>query len=87
MKLVISDAHTGLKEGIGVVFQGASWQRCRVRFIRYVLSVVPRAGQEMVASIIRTIFAQPHDEHVNTQFEEVARMLAKSHPKWARSTA
>jgi transposase-like protein len=30
VKLVISDAHTGLKKAIGVVFQGASWQRCRV---------------------------------------------------------
>jgi transposase-like protein len=83
VQLVISDAHTGLKKAIGVVFQGASWQRCRVHFMRNVLSVVPKASQEMVASIIRTIFAQPHLQHVNTQFDEVTRMLAKSHPKVA----
>jgi transposase-like protein len=37
----------------------------------------------MVASIIRTAFAQPDAGHVNTQFDEVTRMLAKSHPKVA----
>ena len=83
VKLVISDAHTGLKKAISVVFQGAAWQRCRVHFMRNVLSIVPKASQEMVASIIRTGFAQPDAEHVNAQFEEVVRMLAKSHPKVA----
>ena len=83
VQLVISDAHSGLKKAIGTVFQGASWQRCRVHFMRNVLSVVPKGSQEMVASIIRTIFAQPDAEHVSAQFEEVARMLGRSHPKVA----
>lgn len=83
VKLVISDAHTGLKKAIGTVFQGASWQRCRVHFMRNVLSVVPKASQDMVASIIRTVFAQPDKEHVITQFEEVTAMLGRSHPKVA----
>jgi len=84
VKLVISEAHTGLKKAIGVVFQGAAWQRRRVHFMRNVVSIVPRASQEMVASIIHTIFAQPDAEHVKAQFEEVARMLAKWHPKVAQ---
>ncbi|WP_294178572.1 IS256 family transposase [uncultured Schumannella sp.] len=83
VKLVMSDAHSGLKKAIGTVFQGASWQRCRVHFMRNVLSVVPKGSQEMVASIIRTIFAQPDAEHVKTQFAEVTRMLQRSHPKVA----
>jgi putative transposase len=83
VKLVISDAHTGLKKAIGTVFQGASWQRCRVHQMRNMLSVVPRASQEMVASVIRTIFAQPDAKHVQAQFDEVARMLERSHPKVA----
>jgi transposase-like protein len=83
VKLVISDAHTGLKKAIATVFQGAVWQRCRVHFMRNVLSIVPKGSQEMVASIIRTVFAQPDAGHVNTQFDEVARMLQKSHPKVA----
>ena len=59
VKLVMSDAHTGLEKAIGTVFQGAGWQRCRVHFRRNVLAVVPKGSQDMVASIIRTIFAQP----------------------------
>lgn len=51
--------------------------------MRNVLSVVPKGSQDMVAPIIRTIFAQPDAEHVKTQFEEVRRMLDRSHPKVA----
>ncbi|GAA3877568.1 hypothetical protein GCM10022381_20080 [Leifsonia kafniensis] len=83
VKLVISDAHTGLKKAINVAFQGSAWQRCRVHFMRNVLAIVPKASQEMVSSIIRTAFAQPDAEHVNAQFDEVVRMLGKSHPKVA----
>ena len=87
VKLVITDAHTGLKKAISTVFQGASWQRCRVHFMRNVLSIVPKGSQDMVASIIRTIFAQPDAAHVNAQFDEVVRMLARSHPKVAAMLA
>ena len=83
VKLVISDAHTGLIAAIDTVFQGSSWQRCRVHFMRNVLSNVPKTAGPMVASIIRTIFAQPDTEHVFTQFHEVVRMLTRSHPKIA----
>ena len=58
-RLVISDAHTGLIAAISTVMQGAAWQRCRVHFMRNVLTQVPKQSQEMVASIIRTVFAQP----------------------------
>ena len=83
VKLVISDAHTGLIAAIQTVFVGASWQRCRVHFMRNVLANVPKAAGPMVASIIRTIFAQPDTEHVLGQFDEVVRMLTRSHPKIA----
>lgn len=81
VKLVISDAHSGLKKAIGTVFQGASWQRCRVHFMRNVLAIVPKASGDVAASIIRTIFSQPDRQHVNTQFDEVTRTLQQSHPK------
>ncbi len=54
-----------------------------MHFMRNVLAVVPKASGEMVASIIRTIFAQPDKEHVQAQFDEVVRMLDRSHPKVA----
>lgn len=81
--LVISDAHSGLKKAIGTVFQGASWQRCRVHFMRNVLAVVPKGSQDMVASVIRTVFAQPDAHHISKQFTEVVAMLGRSHPKVA----
>lgn len=83
VQLVMSDAHTGLKKAIATVLQGSGWQRCRVHFMRNVLAIVPKGNSEMVASVIRTIFAQPDTEHVRTQFDEVTRMLAKSHPRVA----
>jgi putative transposase len=63
-QLVISDAHTGLKQAIVAVLLGAAWQRCRVHFMRNVLAPVPKGNAEMVAAAIRTIFAQPDAEHV-----------------------
>ena len=58
-RLVISDAHAGLKQAIAAVMLGATWQRCRVHFLRNVLAQVPKASAEMVAAAIRTIFANP----------------------------
>jgi len=83
VKLVTSDTHTGLKKSLSTVFQGASWQHCRVHFMRNVLAVVQKGLQEMVASIIRTIFSQPDAEHIQKRFAEVTMMLGRSHPKFA----
>ena len=57
--LVISDAHQGLIDAIASVLPGAAWQRCRVHFVRNVLTKVPKATQSMVATLIRSIFEQP----------------------------
>ncbi len=81
VKLVISDAHTGLKQAIAAVMIGSSWQRCRVHFMRNVLAAVPKASQEMVAAAVRTIFAQPDAEHVRPQLDVIAAMLGRQFPK------
>ena len=81
--LVISDHHLGLKEAIGAVFVGSTWQRCRVHFMRNVLARVPRASAEMVAAAVRTIFAQPDAAHVRSQLAEVAHMLGAQFPEVA----
>lgn len=83
VKLVISDAHTGLVNAVTTTMQGAAWQRCRVHFMRNVLAAVPKAAGEMVASIIRTIFYQPGKNHVIKQLDEVISILRRSHPKVA----
>src|SRR5918996_1242641 len=75
VKLVISDSHEGLRQAVAKVFPGASWQRCRVHFMRNLLSTVPRAAQEAVAALVRTIFAQPDHASAMTHLHDVAAML------------
>src|ERR1700750_307254 len=81
VQLVISDAHTGLKQAISAVLLGASWQRCRVHFLRNVLAQVPKGSAEMVAAAIRTIFAQPDAAHVREQLGVIAGMLGRQSVK------
>jgi transposase-like protein len=83
VKLVISDAHEGLKQAIAEVLDGASWQRCRVHFMRNLLALVPKRGQSMVAAWVRTIFAQPDQGAARRQLGQVARTLAKRLPRVA----
>jgi len=73
--LVISDAHVGLREAIATVLAGATWQRCRVHFMRNALVKVPRSAQSMTAAAIRTIFAQPDRETAGMQLRRVADSL------------
>jgi putative transposase len=79
VRLVISDAHLGLREAIGTVLGGAAWQRCRVHFMRNALSRVPRAAQNEVAATIRSILAQPDKEGAHRQLRFVADQLRPRH--------
>jgi putative transposase len=81
VQLAISDAHEGLRRAIEQVLVGATWQRCRVHFMRNVLSQVPKSSQSMVSSIIRTIFAQPSQEAATMQLRQVAQQLRGKFPK------
>ena len=83
VRLVISDAHTGLKQAISTVLTGASWQRCRVHFMRNLLATVPQGAREAIAAIVRTIFAQPDHASALTQLRKVADGLRPKFPKTA----
>jgi len=75
VKLVISDAHQGLKGAIEAVLPGASWQRCRTHAMRNLMTKVPKASQSMVATLVRTIFEQPDGEQVWAQHARVVSQL------------
>jgi putative transposase len=75
VRLVISDAHEGLKAAIRRCFQGASWQRCRVHYARNLLSKIPRAHQQMVAAAFRSIFALTDPAEIETRWDEVTDLL------------
>jgi putative transposase len=75
VRLVISDAHAGLKAAIRRVFQGAAWQRCRVHAMRNLLAVAKHQHRLMIAALIRTIFAQPDPQGARTQLRAVVDQL------------
>ena len=83
VRLVTSDAHRGLKGAIAAVLVGASWQRCRVHFMRNALSLVPKAAQQMVAATIRTVFAQPDAASAREQWRRVADGFRSRFPRLA----
>jgi putative transposase len=83
VRLVTSDAYRGLKGAIEAVLQGASWQRCRVHFMRNALSLVPKAAQQMVGATIRTVFAQPDAHSAHQQWRKVADGFRRRFPKLA----
>ena len=64
VRLVISDAHPGLVDAIASTLPGASWQRCRTHFLRNLLTRVPKSAGPFVATLVRSIFAQPDAEAV-----------------------
>jgi transposase-like protein len=80
VKLVISDAHEGLKAAIRRVF-GASWQRCRVHWMRNALAYVPKAQQSMVSAALRQAFLQPDRASASQALRHVADQLRAKWPK------
>jgi transposase-like protein len=74
---VISDAHPGLVDAIASTFPGATWQRCRTHFLRNLLAKVPRSAGPFVATLVRSIFAQPDAEAAWAQFHRVVEQLAE----------
>jgi putative transposase len=82
VKLVVSDAHEGLKAAIARVL-GAAWQRCRVHWMRNALAHVPKGQQTMVAAALRQAFLQPDREAAGKVFRHVADQLRPRWPKLA----
>ena len=80
VRLVISDAHPGLVDAIASTLPGASWQRCRTHFLRNLLTKVPRSAGPFVATLVRSIFAQPDADAVWAQFHRVTEQLSERFP-------
>jgi len=72
VRLVTSDSHQVLKNAMEAVLVGASWQRCRVHFMRNAFSLVPKAAQRMVGATIRTVFSQPDAVSAREQWRRVS---------------
>lgn len=77
---MISNAHPGLVDAIASALPGASWQRCRTNFLRNLLTRVPKSAGPFVATLVRSIFAQPDAAAVHAQFDRVRGQLAERFP-------
>jgi putative transposase len=83
VKLVSSDAHPGLVDAIAATLPGACWQRCRTHFMRNLLTRVPKSAQSFVATMVRTIFAQPDAATVLEQHARIVEQLQGRFPEAA----
>ena len=82
VKLVVSDAHEGLKQAIARVL-GATWQRCRVHWMRNALAYVPKGQHTMVAAALRQAFLQADVDAARHTWRQVADQLRPRWPKLA----
>jgi len=82
VRLVISDAHEGLKAAVAKVLN-ATWQRCRVHFLRNALAYANKGQRQMVFALINTIFAQESAELAHKQWRIVTDQLREKFPKLA----
>ena len=82
VKLVISDAHEGIKAAVARVFR-ATWQRCRVHFMRNALAHAGKSGRRVVSAFIATAFAQDHADAAQAQWRQVADQVRPKLPKLA----
>ncbi|OVF02975.1 putative IS256 family transposase [Clavispora lusitaniae] len=84
VKLIISDAHEGIKAAVSRVFS-ATWQRCRVHFARNAMAHAGKSGRRVVSAFIATAYAQETPEAAKGQWRKVADQLRPSVPKLAKS--
>jgi transposase-like protein len=83
VQLVISDAHEGLRSALAQVFAGATWQRCKVHFLRNVASAVPKQHAPAVLAVVKSIFLQPTRETAKDAVEHALAVLEPRFPKVA----
>jgi len=83
VKLVISDNHGGIKAAVSKVLT-ATWQRCRVHFMRNALAHAGKRGKRVVAAFIATAFAQDTPQAAQEQWRRIADQLRPTVPKLAQ---
>ena len=82
VRLVVSDAHEGIKAAVSKVLC-ATWQRCRVHFMRNALAHAGKSGRRVVSAFIATAFAQDTPEAASVQWRNVADQIRPKVPKLA----
>jgi len=83
VQLVTSDSHQGLKNAIAATLLGSCWQRCRMHIMRNALAHVPKSATMMVATTIRTVFAQPDASSTRQQWRRGSDSFRDRFPRVA----
>ena len=82
VKLVVSDGHEGIKAAVSKVLC-ASWQRCRVHFMRNVSAHAGKSARRVVTAFMSAAFAQDDAQAAKLQWRRVADQLRPKLPKLA----
>ena len=80
VKLVTSDAHTGLVAAIGATLPGASWQRCRTHYAANLMSATPKSSWPWVKTLLHSVYDQPDATSVHAQYERILDALTLKLP-------
>jgi transposase-like protein len=80
VRLVTSDAHSGLTAAIGATLPGAGWQRCRTHYAANLMSVTPKASWPWVKTLLHSVYDQPDKDAVHEQFDRVLDALTDKLP-------
>jgi transposase-like protein len=80
VRLVTSDAHSGLREAIAANLPGASWQRCRTHYAANLMSVTPKSMWPAVKAMLHSVYDQPDATAVAAQFDRLIDYVAEKLP-------
>ena len=80
VRLVTSDAHTGLKDAIAANLPGATWQRCRTHYAANLMATTPKSMWPAVKAMLHSVYDQPDAAAVNAQFDRLLDYVSKKLP-------
>lgn len=83
VRLVTSDAHTGLKDAIAANLPGAVWQRCRTHYPANLMAITPKSMWPAVKAMLHSVYDQPDAASVNAQFERLLDYVGEKLPRVA----
>ncbi len=81
VKLVTSDAHSGLVAAVAATLEGASWQRCRTHYAANLMAITPKPSWGWVKAMLHSIYDQPDAGAVHAQFDRVIETLSEKLPR------
>jgi transposase-like protein len=80
VRLVTSDAHSGLVAAIAATLPGAAWQRCRTHYAANLMATTPKSSWPWVKALLHSVYDQPDTAAVNDQFDRIVDALASKLP-------